>query len=56
VLNHYEQEGKVQVIPLTLPGGQPNVPGFQHLYLTKKTNHKRQNEVIPYNDCLYKNL
>lgn len=56
VLNHYEQEGIVQVIPLTLPGGQPNVPGFQHLYLKKKTNHKRQNEVIPYNDCLYKNI
>lgn len=56
VLRHYEQMGKVQVTPLTLPGGQPNVPGFQHLYLTKKTNHKRQNEVIPYNDCLYKNL
>lgn len=56
VLKHYEREGKVQVTPLTLSGGQPNVPGFQHLYLTKKTNHKRQNEIIPYNDCLYKNM
>lgn len=56
VLSHYEREGKVHITPLTLPGGQPNVPGFQHLYLTKKTNHKRQNELIPYNDCLYKNM
>lgn len=56
VLDHYERIGKVHVTPLTLPGGQPNVPGFQHLYLTKKTNHKRQNELIPYNDCLYKNM
>lgn len=56
VLKYYEKEGKVQLTQLTLPGGQPNVPGFQHLYLTKKTNHKRQNEIIPYNDCLYKNL
>lgn len=56
VLSHYEREGKVQVTPLTLSGGQPNVPGFQHLYLKKKTNHKRQNEIIPYNDCLYKNM
>lgn len=56
VLNYYEKHGKVQLTSLTLPGGQPNVPGFQHLYLTKKTNHKRQNEIIPYNDCLYKNL
>ncbi|XP_077295621.1 uncharacterized protein LOC143917881 [Arctopsyche grandis] len=56
VLQHYEQQGKVSVTPLTLPGGQPNAPAFQHLYLTKKTNNKRQNELIPYNDCLYKNL
>lgn len=56
VLQYYEAKGKVSVTPLTLPGGQPNFPGFQHLYLTKKVNHKRQNELIPYNDCLYKNL
>jgi hypothetical protein len=56
VLEHYEAKGMVHVQPLTLPGGQPNVPGFQHLYLTKKVNHKRQNELIPYNDCLYRNL
>lgn len=56
VLEHYQRIGKVHVTPLTLPGGQPNVPSFQHLYLTKKTNHKRQNELIPYNDCLYKHM
>lgn len=56
VLNYYTKLDKVSVTPLTLPGGQPNVPGFQHMYLTKKVNHKRQNELIPYNDCLYKNL
>ncbi|XP_075219198.1 uncharacterized protein LOC142323449 [Lycorma delicatula] len=56
VLKHYTQRGRVEVTPLTLPGGQPNMPGFQHLYLVKKVNHKRQNELIPYNDCLYKNL
>lgn len=56
VLKHYEERGKVEVTPLTLPGGQPNIPGFQHMYLVKKINHKRQNELIPYNDCLYKNL
>lgn len=56
VLKHYTERGRVQVTPLTLPGGQPNMPGFQHLYLVKKVNHKRQNELIPYNDCLYKNL
>ncbi|KAJ8973015.1 hypothetical protein NQ317_004613 [Molorchus minor] len=56
VLRHYEREGKVQVTPINLAGGQPNAPSFQHLYLTKKTNHKRQNELIPYNDCFYKHM
>ncbi|KAK9497191.1 hypothetical protein O3M35_004556 [Rhynocoris fuscipes] len=26
------------------------------MYLIKKINHKRQNELIPYNDCLYRNM
>lgn len=56
VLNYYENEGKVHVTPINLAGGQPNGPSFQHLYLTKKTNNKRQNEVIPYNDCFYKHM
>ncbi|XP_050491722.1 uncharacterized protein LOC126874110 [Bombus huntii] len=56
ILDHYQKLGMVHVTPLTLPGGQPNVPAFQHMYLTKKTNHKRQNELIPYNDCLYKHM
>lgn len=56
VLQYYQRLDRVDVTPLTLPGGQPNVPGFQHMYLVKKWNNKRQNELIPYNDCLYKNL
>lgn len=56
VLEYYEKRNKVHVTPLTLPGGQPNIPGFQHMYLMKKINNKRQNELIPYNDCLYRNL
>lgn len=56
VLKHYEQMGQIHVTPISLAGGQPNVPTFQHLYLTKKTNHKRQNELIPYNDCFYKHM
>lgn len=56
VLQHYEQENKVHVTPISLAGGQPNAPAFQHLYLTKKTNNKRQNELIPYNDCFYKHM
>ncbi|CAG5104374.1 Protein of unknown function [Cotesia congregata] len=56
VLEYYKKTGQVDVTPLTLPGGQPNIPTFQHIYLKKKTNQKRQNELIPYNDCLYKHM
>ncbi|CAL8105281.1 unnamed protein product [Orchesella dallaii] len=56
VLRYYQTTGQVDVTPLTLPGGQPNDPRIRHIYLGKKVNHKRQNEVIPYNDCLYRNL
>ncbi len=56
ICSYYEKKGIVEVTPLTLPGGQPNIPGFMHMYLKTKVSHKRQNEIIPYNDCLYKNM
>ena len=42
--------------PIYISGYQPNIHGLQHLYLKKKRNNKRQNELIPYNDCLYRNM
>ncbi|XP_023326460.1 uncharacterized protein LOC111699919 [Eurytemora carolleeae] len=56
VLNHYVEKGIVDLTQLSLPGYQPNLPGLQHLYLKSKLNNKRQNELIPYNDCLYRNM
>lgn len=56
VLDHYVKSGLVKLTPITLPGDQPNLPGFRHLYLKNKLTAKRQNEIIPYNDCLYRNL
>ena len=56
VLDYYVNEGKVDLTPLTLPGYQPNMQLLQHLYLKSRLNNKRQNEVIPYNDCLYRNM
>lgn len=56
VLNYYRDQGLVELTKITLPGNQPNLPGFRHLYLKKKLTFKRQNELIPYNDCLYRNL
>merc|ERR1712241_89105 len=56
VLNYYEDKGYVDLTPISLPGYQPNIQVLQHLYLKSKTNNKRQNELIPYNDCLYRNM
>jgi len=56
VLDYYTTKGLVDVSPISLPGYQPNLPYLQHMYLKKKLNNKRQNELIPYNDCLYKNM
>ncbi|XP_063368866.1 uncharacterized protein LOC134657226 [Cydia amplana] len=56
VLAYYRARGIVESTPITLPGGQPNLPGLQHMYLKKKTTHKRQMELVPYNDCLYRHM
>lgn len=56
VIDFYRGQGLVELTKITLPGNQPNLPGFRHLYLKKKLTFKRQNELIPYNDCLYRNL
>jgi len=56
VLDHSSSLGLVDVTPISLPGYQPNLPVLQHMYLKSKLNNKRQNELIPYNDCLYRNM
>jgi len=56
VLRHYQEEGRVDLTPISLPGYQPNVRVLQHIYLKGKLINKRQNELIPYNDCLYRNM
>jgi len=56
VLDYYSKQGTIDVTPLTLAGYQPNLPMVQHMYLQNKLVNKRQNELIPYNDCLYRNI
>lgn len=46
----------MEVTPINLPGGQPNAPTLQQLYLSKKLIPKRKNELVPYNDCFYKHM
>ena len=45
VVEHYTSRGEVELIPLSLPEHQPNLPGLQHLYMRKHLDSKRQNEL-----------
>ncbi|XP_067005615.2 uncharacterized protein [Anabrus simplex] len=56
VLNYYHKKGQVTVVPITLPGRQPNEPHIRSRYLKKHLWQKRRNELVPYNDCLYRNI
>ena len=41
---------------MTRPGYQANMLMFQHVYVKNRIHHKRFNEIIHYNDCLYRNM
>ena len=56
VLEYYVKSGIVDLTPLSLPGDQSNIPYLRHLYLKARLRNKRWNELIPYNDCLYRNM
>ena len=56
VLQHYQDENFVDVQPLSLPGTLPNLPEIRKEYLKKQVFYRRQNELIPYNDCLFRNM
>lgn len=56
LLEYYTKQGIVEVVPLTLPGTSPNSPALRHLFLKQYYNHRRQLEVIPYNDCFYRHM
>ncbi|XP_027229237.2 uncharacterized protein [Penaeus vannamei] len=56
VLKYYQETGFVDLTKLTLPGDQPNIPELSHHYLNTRILDKLLNELIPYNDCLYRNI
>lgn len=56
ILQYYKEKDMIHVTPLTLAGGQPNIPHIQHKYFTEHIQQKRLNELIAYNDCFYKNM
>lgn len=56
VLDYYAEDGTISVTPLTLAGYTFKTPGLQHFFFKKNLTQKRINEIIPYNDCFYKNM
>ncbi len=56
VLRYYSQRGQVEVVGLTMAGWQPNNDFLRQNLFIKKKSIKRKNEVLPYNDCFYRNI
>ncbi|KAJ3651686.1 hypothetical protein Zmor_017708 [Zophobas morio] len=56
ILDYYSGLGRIEVTPLTLVGDVSNSPFLQSMYLHEKMIKRRLQEVIPYNDCLYKHI
>jgi hypothetical protein len=55
-LRYYQDKQFIRVQEITLPGSQPNSLRARKAFLEQKIDSRRQNEVIPYNDCLYENI
>lgn len=56
VLRYYEDRGKVEFTPVTLPGFQPNVPSLYHSYFTDSLGTQLFFEDMLFNDCFYRNM
>ncbi|EDW00187.1 uncharacterized protein LOC6565480 [Drosophila grimshawi] len=56
VLDYYQRIDFLELRPLTMANGMPRLRHYQHLLLQKRRMIKRLNELIPYNDCFYRNM
>ncbi|XP_012154624.1 uncharacterized protein LOC101456259 [Ceratitis capitata] len=56
VLQHYIEEGFLEVHPLSLGSEMVTKPLYLHEYLRASVPNKRLNEIVPYNDCFYRNM
>ncbi|ALC48594.1 CG11384 [Drosophila busckii] len=56
VLDYYQRQGFLELRPLTMASGMPRLRHYQHMLLQKRRLVKRLNELIPYNDCFYRNM
>lgn len=56
VLRYYEEQGKVEFRPITLPGPQPNIPSLYHSYFFNHLGRQLFLEDMLFNDCFYRNM
>ncbi|KAH8386574.1 hypothetical protein KR093_001301 [Drosophila rubida] len=56
VLDYYQRSGYLELRPLTMANGMPRLRHYQHMLIQHRLLAKRLNELIPYNDCFYRNM
>ncbi|KAM8721453.1 hypothetical protein ACLKA7_007345 [Drosophila subpalustris] len=56
VLDYYQRTGYLELRPLTMANGMPRLRHYQHMLIQQRRLIKRLNELIPYNDCFYRNM
>ncbi|XP_065334899.1 uncharacterized protein LOC135936127 [Cloeon dipterum] len=56
VLNYYQDTGFAIIFPITMPGSIVNVPELLEIYLRKHQREREAQQLIHYNDCLYRNM
>ncbi|KAH8269898.1 hypothetical protein KR044_007152 [Drosophila immigrans] len=56
VLDYYQRSGFLDLRPLTMANGMPQLRHYQHMLIHSRQLVKRLNELIPYNDCFYRNM
>lgn len=56
VLDYYIQQEKLEIHPYSMPANLPNEPYLRHMFIKNRHLIKILQELIPYNDCFYKNI
>lgn len=56
LLKFYQTDKKLEVIPLSLPSGNPTDPTDRSQFFKTDRPQKRRHELIPYNDCFYRHI
>lgn len=56
VFKYYQERGQVEIIPMTLAGGDPNASRLRTLYFERNFVREYLYNTLVLNDCFYKNM